>query len=179
MIGLGMRRGCIAALLAVVWGAADAGAQAVSLHGGARMYEEGSEVMVALRTEFPLHEAFLVELAGSVANPREGQPHPASSVIEAQLQLFVPLGDVVTPYLGAGAAAARMHDAAGEDDGVRAMASVGAGFRFEVAERLAVVLDARLRTSLQAEAEDTHSDVTVGLRYLLRRPDRPRFFGAP
>lgn len=178
MIGFGMRRGCIAALLAVAWGAAEARAQAVSLHGGARMYDGGSEVMVALRTEFPLHEAFLVELAGSVANARPGV-RSASSVFEGQLQFFVPIDDVLTPYVGAGLGAARMHGTNGNDDGVKPVMSLGAGFRVGVAEQLSVVLDARLRSSLNWEVDDAHTDLTIGLRYLLKRPDRPRFRGAP
>jgi hypothetical protein len=166
------------AALAIGLGAAQADAQAVSLHGGARMYDGGSQVMVALRTEFPLHEAFLVELAGSVADPRPEVPS-ASSVFEGQLQLFVPIDDALTPYVGAGLGAARMHDTNGNDDGVQTVMSVGAGFRIGVSEQLSVVLDARLRSSLNWEVDDAHTDLTVGLRYLLERPDRPRFRGAP
>lgn len=167
-----------AVLLAIGLGGADADAQAVSLHGGARMYDGGGQVMVALRTEFPLHEAFLVEFAGSVADPREGV-RSTSSVFEGQLQFFVPIGDVLTPYVGTGLGAARMHDTEGTDDGVETVMSLGAGFRVGLSEQLAVVLDARIRSSFNFEVDDTHTDATVGIRYLLKRPDRPRFRGAP
>jgi len=173
-----MRRGVLAALLAVAAGWADAAAQAVSLHLGGRTYHGGSEAMAAVRTEFPLHEAFLVELAGSVADPREDEPVSVSSVFEAQLQFFVPIGETLMPYLGAGAGVAKVHDASGAEEGAEGMVSVGAGVRAAFSERLSLVVDARLRAPFQVEAEGAHTDVTIGARYQLRRPDRPRFRGA-
>ncbi len=83
------------------------------------------------------------------------------------------------PYFGAGAGVARLHDPAGGDDGVQTVLSLGAGVRVGLSEQLFAVLDARLRPPLDGEADEAHTDVTLGLRYLLRRPDRPRFRGAP
>lgn len=177
-MGFDSRRAVLAALLALPFAAADAGAQAVALAGGARMYDEGSEVMVALRSEFPLPGPLLLEFAGSVANPHDDAPRSAASLLEAQLQVEVPLGSVVTPYVGAGVGAAKTYTFGAEDDGGETMYSLGAGARIALSEQLGLVLDARMRDIGKADGDD-HTDVTVGLRYQLTRPDRPRFRGAP
>ncbi len=165
-------------MLAVGMGAADAGAQAVSLHGGARMYDDGSAVMVALRTEFPLPGPLLLEFAGSVADPVDDAPRSAASLLEAQLQVEVPLGSVITPYVGGGIGAAKTYTFGQEDDGGTTMYSLGVGARVALSDRLGLVVDARMRDVGKA-VDDGHTDVSVGLRYQLTRPDRPRFRGAP
>lgn len=178
MIGPDWRRGCIAALLAAGMGAADAGAQAVALAGGARMYDEGSMVMVAIRTEFPLPGPLLLELAGSVADPLDDAPRSAASLLEAQLQVEVPLGAVVTPYVGGGIGAAKTYTLGEEDDRGATLYSLGVGARVALSGQLGLVVDARMRDVGRAD-DDDHTDVSVALRYQLSRPDRPRFRGAP
>lgn len=178
MIGLDWRRGGIAALLAAGMGAGDAGAQAVSLHGGARMYDEGSMAMVAIRTEFPLPGPLLLELAGSVADPLDDAPRSAASLLEAQLQVEVALGSVVTPYVGGGIGAAKTYTLGEEDDGGETLYSLGVGARVALSDQLGLVVDARMRDIGKAD-DDDHTDVSVGLRYQFSRPDRPRFRGAP
>lgn len=177
MIGLDSRRSVIAALLALPVAAAGAHGQAVTLAGGARMYDEGSMPMVALRTEFPLPGPLLVEFAGSVADPQEDAERSAASLLEAQLQLEVPLGAVITPYVGAGAGAAKTYTRGVEDDGGEVVYSLGVGARVALSEQLGLVVDARMRDFGKAE-DDDHTDVSVGLRYQFRPTDRPRFRGA-
>jgi hypothetical protein len=178
MIGLDSRGAVMAALLALPFVTVDADAQAVSLHGGARMYDEGSMPMVALRTEFPLPGPLLLEFAGSVADPHDDAPRSAASLLEAQLQVEVPLGMVITPYLGAGIGAAKTYTLGVEDDGGEILYSLGVGARVAFSEQLGLVVDARLRDFTTAEGDD-HADVSVGVRYQLRPTDRPRFRGAP
>ena len=178
MIALRMRRAAAAALFAASLGAGDAGAQAVALHGGARMYDEGSMVMVAIRTEFPVAGPLLVEFSGSVADPLDDAPRSAASLLEGQLQLAIPLGGVLTPYVGAGIGAAKTYTFGEEDDGGETLFSLGAGVRVALSEQLGVVVDARMRDISNAEGDD-HTDVSVGLRYQFRPTDRPRFRGAP
>lgn len=178
MTGFNRRRAGLAALLALPLAMVDARAQAVSLHGGARMYDEGSMPMVAIRTEFPLPGPLLLEFAGSVADPHDDAPRSAASLLEAQLQVEVPLGHAITPYLGAGVGAAKTYSLGVEDDEGAMLYSVGVGARIAFSEQLGLVVDARLRDFSKAEADD-HADVSVGLRYQFRPTDRPRFRGAP
>lgn len=178
MIGFDSRRAGMAALLALPLVAADADAQAVTLAGGARMYDEGSMVMAALRTEFPLPGPLLLEFAGSVADPHDDAPRSAASLLEAQLQVEVPLGSVITPYVGAGIGAAKTYTFGAEDDEGETLYSLGVGARVALSDQLGVVVDARMRDIGKAEGDD-HTDVSVGLRYQFNRPDRPRFRGAP
>lgn len=178
MIGIDPRRAGLAVLLALPLAGMDARAQAVSLHGGARMYDEGSKPMVALRTEFPLPGPLLLEFAGSVADPQDDAPRSAASLLEAQLQVEVPLGHVITPYLGAGVGAAKTYTRGVEDDDGEVLYSLGVGARVAFSEQLGLVVDARMRDFGNA-ADDDHADVSVGLRYQFRPTDRPRFRGAP
>jgi hypothetical protein len=178
MIGLDSRHAVAAALIAVTAGAVDANAQAVSLHGGARMYDEGSMPMVSIRTEFPLPGPLLLELAGSVADPQEDAARSAASLLEAQLQVELPLGAVITPYLGAGVGAAKTYTRGMEDEGGEVVYSLGVGARVAFSEQLGLVVDARFRDFGNADGDD-HTDVSVGLRYQFRPTDRPRFRGAP
>jgi opacity protein-like surface antigen len=168
------RAGLAAGALVAVLAPAAAPAQAVSLHAGGRIWGASTAAMAAVRAELPLHEVFLVEVAGSVAHPREGEVRTASGVLEAQLQLAVPLGDVLTPYLGAGAGIARMHGRDGTEDGVERVVSVAAGVRARLSERLSLVLDARARGPVTAETYGSHTDVTAGLRVRLGRPGTAR-----
>lgn len=177
-MGLDSRRAAVAALLALPFAAADADAQAVTLAGGARMYDEGSTVMAALRTEFPLPGPLLLEFAGSVADPLDDAPRSAASLLEAQLQVEVPLGSVITPYVGGGIGAAKTYTLGVEDDEGEVLYSLGVGARVALSDQLGLVVDARLR-DFSWELEDDHTDVSVGLRYQFSRPDRPRFRGAP
>lgn len=174
MIGLRSRRALVAALVALPLAGMDADAQALSLHGGARMYDEGSTPMVALRTEFRLPGPLRVEFSGSIADPVDDAPRSAASLLEAQLQVEVPLGAVITPYVGAGAGVAKTYTLGVEDDGGEIVYSLGVGARAAFSEHLALVVDARFRDFSTANG-DGHTDVSVGLRYQFL----PRFRGAP
>lgn len=178
MSGLDSRRAAAVALLALPFAALDAGAQAVTLAGGARMYDEGSMPMVALRTEFPLPGPLLLEFAGSVADPQEDAARSVASLLEAQLQVEVPLGSVITPYIGAGVGAGKTYTLGQEDDDGEVVYSLGVGARVMFSEQLGMVVDARLRDIGKAD-DDDHTDVSVGLRYQFQSRDRPRFRGAP
>jgi hypothetical protein len=178
MIGLDWRGAGVMALLALPFAATDADAQAVTLAGGARMYDEGSMPMVAIRTEFPITGPLLLEFAGSVADPLDDAPRSAASLLEAQLQVQVPLGAVLTPYVGVGVGAAKTYTFGEEDDGGETMYSLGVGARIALSEQLGLVVDARMRDIGKAD-DDDHTDVSVGLRYQFRPTDRPRFRGAP
>ena len=177
-----MRRGVLAALLASAAAAAEGHGQAFTLAGGARLFggDDGqSATMAALRTEFPIGTTALIEFASSISEMPEATRGGVSSVFEAQVQLPVRLGDVLTPYFGAGAGMGHVNQASAEvDRGWQGVLSAGAGVRAAVAEQLGVVLDARVR-GVGTGVHASHTDVTVGLRYQLNRPDRPRFRGAP
>jgi opacity protein-like surface antigen len=175
------RRAVLAALLASV-ATADGHAQAFTLAGGARLYDgdDGeSATMAALRTEFPLGTTALIEFASSIAEVPDANRSGVRSVFEAQLQYLLPLGDVLTPYFGAGAGIGHVNQVSGEDEtGWQGVLSASAGVRVAFAEQLAVVIDTRVR-GLAGDFSGSHTDITVGLRYQLNRPDRPRFRGAP
>lgn len=163
--------------------AGSAGAQnrpAMSLSGGARMYDaDGAESMVtvAIRSEIPMG-GLVLELAGSVADPAEGAELSTASVFEAQVQLPIPLGETLTPYVGAGGGVAKTYTGAEEDEGFQTALSASAGVKWALAEQLGLVVDARIR-GVGTDFAGTHTDLTVGLRYQFGRPDRPRFRGAP
>lgn len=181
MMGFTVRHAFLAALIASA-AAADADAQAYTIAGGARLYdgEDGeSAVMGALRTEFPIGTSALIEFASSIAEVPDANRSGVRSVFEAQVQYLVPLGDVLTPYFGAGAGFGHVNQGSGDlDEGWQAVLSGGAGVRVAFAEQLGVVIDARVR-GLAGDFSGSHTDITVGLRYQLNRPDRPRFRGAP
>ncbi|MBW3571388.1 MAG: hypothetical protein KY467_09795 [Gemmatimonadetes bacterium] len=175
-------RGAVAAALVASAASMQANAQAVTLAGGARMYggDDGeSALMVAVRTEFPVGTSALVEFASSVSDVPEPTRSAVRSVFEAQVQLPIPLGEVLTPYFGAGAGIGNVNRVSTSDDGGwKGVLSASAGVRVAVAEQLGVVVDARVR-GIGTEFRGSHTDLTVGLRYQLNRPDRPRFRGAP
>lgn len=176
-----MRRAVLAALLASA-AAGDAHAQAYTLAGGARMFDgdDGeSATMGALRTEFPIGTSALIEFASSIAEVPDKGRSGVRSVFEAQVQVPVRLGDVLTPYFGAGAGFGHVNEVSGQDDGGwQGVLSASAGVRVAVAGQLGMVIDARVR-GVGIEFTGSHTDLTVGLRYSLVRPDRPRFRGAP
>lgn len=176
------RRAVLAALLASAAAMADAHAQAFTLAGGARLYDgdDGeSATMAALRTEFPIGTTALIEFASSIAEIPDANRSGVRSVFEAQLQYLMPLGDVLTPYVGAGAGIGHVNQVSAQDEaGWQGVLSASAGVRVAFAEQLAVVIDTRVR-GMGVDFSGSHTDITVGLRYQLNRPDRPRFRGAP
>ena len=165
-----------AVLVASALGGTDAEAQAVSLQGGARIYDDGAMAMVALRTEFPLPGPVVLELSGSVADPRDDADRSAAGVLEGQLQVEMPLGPTVTPYFGAGAGVGRTYTFGDADDGGELVYSLGAGARVALTEQIGLVIDARMRGI--RDADEMHADVSVGVRYQFLPSDRPRFRGA-
>jgi hypothetical protein len=177
-----MRRAMLAALVASAAMAAEADAQAFTVAGGARLFggdDGASATMASLRTEFPIGTTALIEFASSISETPAAARGGVSSVFEAQVQLPVRLGDVLTPYFGAGAGMGHVNEATSDDErGWQGVLSAGAGVRVAVAEQLGVVLDARMR-GVGSDFSGSHTDITVGLRYQLNRPDRPRFRGAP
>jgi len=181
MMGFTSRRAVLAALLASAL-AMDGHAQAITLAGGARLYDgdDGeSATMAALRTEFPIGTSALIEFASSLSEVPDDSRSGVRSVFEAQLQLPIRLGDVLTPYFGAGAGMGHVNAGSGDlDEGWQGVLSAGAGVRVAFAEQLGVVIDARVR-GIGTGFSGSHTDITVGLRYQLNRPDRPRFRGAP
>jgi opacity protein-like surface antigen len=182
MMGFRTRRAVLAALLASAAAVADAHGQAYTLAGGARMFDgdDGeSATMGALRTEFPIGSTALIEFASSIAEVPDENRAGVRSVFEAQVQLPVHLGDVLTPYFGAGAGLGHVNHANDEDEGGwQGVLSASAGVRIAFADQLGAVIDARVR-GIGLEFTGSHTDLTVGLRYSLVRPDRPRFRGAP
>jgi hypothetical protein len=175
------RRAVLAALLASASAVADGHAQAYTIAGGARMFDgdDGeSATMGALRTEFPIGTGALIEFASSIAEVPDENSSGVRSVFEAQVQVPVRLGDVLTPYFGAGAGFGHVNEVSGQDDGGwQGVLSASAGVRVAVAGQLGMVIDARVR-GVGIEFAGSHTDLTVGLRYSLVRPDRPRFRGA-
>ena len=170
---------------AVILTSADAaGAQlhpAVSLSAGGRLYDRPDATDIraafAVRGELPVGRIVL-EVAGSSAEP-PGRTHRATTrVLEAQVQLPIPIGPTLTPYFGVGGGVARTTTDGVEDDGTERVFSGAAGVKAALWEQLGVVADARVR-GLGTDFEWRHFDVTVGLRYQFGRPDRPRFRGAP
>lgn len=145
-----------------------ADAQAVSLSAGSRVYEGGAglALAVALRAEYPVSPFFLIEGAGSVADPVDGVFLSTTSVFELQAQAQLPGGRVV-PYLGAGVGFARFRRGAAGTPEEGAVLSVGGGTRIGIRRQLGLIADARLRIAADGAA-DAHGDVTVGLRYRFR-----------
>lgn len=168
----------LAALLFPALAFAQAPRPAVSLGGGARMYEEKSMVMASIRAEYPLPNGMVVEFAGSVADPVPETPRSTASVLEVQVQLPVPLGPTLTPYVGVGAGLGKIYTGDDGDGQSLSVISAGAGVKLAFSYNLGLVADARVR-GIGAELDGRHVDVTVGLRYQFGRPDRPRFRGAP
>ena len=168
----------LAALFASAAVVADVLAQGITVAGGVRLYDGddgGSATMLAVRTEFPIGTSALLEFASSVSGVPERARSEVRSVFEAQVQLPIPLGDVLTPYFGAGAGMGNVNRVSTSDDsGWKGVLSVSTGVRVELAGQLGVVLDARFR-GVGAEFTGSHIDVTAGLRYSLQRADRPRF----
>jgi hypothetical protein len=159
-----------AALAASLLAAGEGHAQAVagaalSLTAGARSYDVGSTLVVALRAEYPVTPTFLIEAAGSVGDPVTGASRSMTSVFELQAQGQIPGGRLV-PYLGLGAALARF-DEFGARGTTTALFSAGAGARIGIRRQIGLVADARFRTAL-GEGSDGHVDLTVGLRYRFR-----------
>lgn len=142
--------------------------RAVSLSAGSRMYEGGAAqaLAVALRAEYAFSPFFLIEAAGSIAEPVQGILRSTTSVFEVQAQAQFPGGGVV-PYLGAGAGFARIRRGALGIQEEGALLSAGGGARIRIAGQLGLVADARFRVPAGGEA-DVHADVTVGLRYRFR-----------
>ncbi|HEX2076285.1 MAG TPA: outer membrane beta-barrel protein, partial [Longimicrobium sp.] len=99
----------------------------------------------------------------------------AASLFESQLQIALPLGEVLTPYAGAGAGLAKMDGVGEQADEVQAVFSGAIGVKAAFSDHLGLVADARIRGRGSQLA--SHMDVTVGLRYAFGRPDRPRFRG--
>jgi hypothetical protein len=142
--------------------------RALSLSAGSRVYEGGAALAlaVAVRAEYPISPFFLIEGAGSVAEPVDGVFRSTTSVFELQAQGQLPGGSVV-PYLGAGAGLARIRRGAGGFAEQGAVLSVGGGARIGIRRQLGLVADARLRVPAGGDA-DVHGDVTLGLRYRFR-----------
>ena len=160
---------CLASIAAPYRAGAQAVAgPAVSLSAGSRLYEGGAglTLAVALRAEYPISPAFLIEAAGSVANPLEGILRSTTSVFELQAQARLPGGRVV-PYVGAGAGFARFRRGAAGTPEEGALLSVGGGARIGIRRQLGLVADGRIRVAADGAAE-AHGDVTVGLRYRFR-----------
>lgn len=179
MVGSLVRRAVWAAALLAAGVAPGASAQAITLSGGARLYNEevASTLVASLRTEFPIGDALILEFASSLADPPTGGERSTGSVFEAQIQLPLDIGQKIEPYVGAGAGIGNTYRFA-RSEGWERVFSLGAGVRAMFSEQLGVVLDARLR-GIGTGMEGEHTDVTVGLRYFLVPRDRPRFRGAP
>jgi hypothetical protein len=139
----------------------------ITVAGGARTYDEdggGSAAMFAVRTEFPIGTAAILEFATSTAERPDGVSESTASVFEAQIQLPIRLGEVLTPYVGAGGGMGSTYD--GSDEGWQAMLSASVGVRATITPQFGLVLDARARgigTSFRA----SHLDLTAGLRVRL------------
>jgi opacity protein-like surface antigen len=142
-------------------------ASAVSLSGGARMYDQGGNLAVSLRTEFPVGDLLAVEFSGSVADPVEGAARSTASVLEAQLQLPVRLGEVLTPYAGAGIGFAKTYTGQNADSRAQTVLSASVGVRAGFSRELGLVADARFR-GIGGAWEGDHVDLTVGMRYQFR-----------
>lgn len=158
-----------AALLVAGGGHAQAVAgAALSLSAGARSYNAGSTLVVALRAEYPVTPTFLIEAAGSVGDPVSGVSRSVTSVIEVQAQGQIPGGRVV-PYVGIGAGLGRFDefDVDPERRTRTTLISAGAGARIGIRRQLGLVADARFRSAV-GERAGGHLDITVGLRYRFR-----------
>lgn len=141
-------------------------AQGITVAAGVRTYDEdggGSAAMFAVRTEFPIGSAAILEFSSSTAERADGVVEATASVFEAQVQLPVRLGEVLTPYFGAGGGMANTYDS---DEGWRAVLTAGVGVRAALAPQFGLVLDARAR-GYGTGFDASHLDVTAGLRIRL------------
>jgi hypothetical protein len=163
-----IRRNAVHLLLALTAAAVPARVDAqITVAGGARTYDGddgGSAAMIAVRTEFPIGTAVILEFATSIAERPGGVSESTAGVFEAQIQLPIRLGEVLTPYVGAGGGMGSTYD--GSNEGWQAMLAASVGVRAAITPGLGVVLDARARgigTSFRA----SHLDLTAGLRVRL------------
>ncbi|HEX2081424.1 MAG TPA: hypothetical protein VHG08_27220 [Longimicrobium sp.] len=152
---------------------------AMSLSGGARLYEStdgaSTAVSAAIRSELPIAEIFVLELAGSAADVPDDATSGIANLFESQLQLAIPLGEVLTPYAGAGAGIAQVKELGAMTEDWKAIFTAAVGMRVSLSSNLGAVVDARIRGRGSQIA--SHIDMSVGVRYQFGRPDRPRFRG--
>jgi hypothetical protein len=161
------RVGLAAAVLLGLSAPAAASAQGLTFAAGTRLYgDEGESALVAaVRSEFSVGNSLLIEVASSLADVPKGVSRATGSVFEAQLQLAFPLGEGLAPYVGGGFGVAYTHRN-GASDGLDPVLSLGAGARVMFTQQLGLTFDARLR-GIGTGLEGEHSDVTLGLRYVL------------
>lgn len=165
---LSIQRNAVRLLLAVCAAAIPVGAdaQGITVAAGVRTYDEeggGSAAMFAVRTEFPIGSAAILEFSSSTAERADDVSEATASVFEAQIQLPIRLGEVLTPYFGAGGGMASTYDS---DEGWRAVLSAGVGVRAALAPRFGLVLDVRAR-GFGTDFDASHLDLTAGLRIRL------------
>lgn len=159
----------LAAVAAAVLPAGAQG-QGITLAAGSRLYDEDGHgrLVAALRSEFPVGRSLILEFASSVSDHADA-PLSTASVFEAQLQLPIRLGQVLTPYVGVGGGAAwtRSGHSDVEINQFRGVLSAGVGVRAAITRRLGLTLDARARGA-GFRFQGSHTDVTAGLRIPLR-----------
>lgn len=164
-----MRRGAWLAAAALAAAAAPqaARAQGLTFAGGIRAYDGyvESALVASVRSEFPIGSAMLLELSSSLADIPAGSERAVGSTFEVQLQFPVEMTNGFAPYFGAGVGVGYT-SRFGRNDGLDPVVSIGAGVRTMFSPQLGLALDARLR-SISLSREGEHSDVTLGLRYVL------------
>jgi hypothetical protein len=140
--------------------------QGITVAAGVRTYDEdggGSAAMFSIRTEFPIGTAAILEFSSSTAERADDVSEATASVFEAQVQLPIRLGEVLTPYVGVGGGMASTYDS---DEGWRAVLTAGVGVRAALAPQFGLVLDARTR-GYGTDFGASHLDITAGLRIRL------------
>lgn len=163
---LSIYRNALFLLLAAVALPMGADAQGITVAAGVRTYDEeggGSAAMFAVRTEFPIGSAAILEFSSSTAERADDVSEATASVFEAQIQLPIRLGEVLTPYVGAGGGMASTYDS---DEGWRGVLTAGVGVRAALAPQFGLVLDARAR-GFGTGFDASHLDITAGLRIRL------------
>jgi hypothetical protein len=159
----------VLALLAATPAAAqEVAGRALSLSAGSRLYEGGAALglVAAVRAEYPVARTFLLEAAGSVADPVEGIFGSTTAAFEVQAQAQLP-GRRLAPYAGLGAGAGHVQRNLDDEGSVGAFLSGGGGVRVGFGRELGLVVDGRIRVPF-ADGADIHGDVTLGLRYRFR-----------
>jgi hypothetical protein len=141
--------------------------RALSISAGVFHYDLSGVAMtpmVALRADFPLGRALLIEGGFGVARPEAGSGGRATMLIpEAQLHFQLPLGRVL-PYLGVGGGAAVAAQAGDVESAVTA--SAAGGFRAWLTPRVGIRAELRVR-GIGSGFEGAADEWTVGFAWRL------------
>lgn len=139
---------------------------AFSISGGALLYrlgENGAAPEVAVRAELPYSSLIMVELGVMVARPELETGEEWLILPQSLVQLRIPAGTGVEPYVGGGAGLAfGFEDITGSS--VEVMLTGATGVRIDHGGLLGFVVDARAH-AIGFDADAHMIELTLGVRF--------------